>query len=165
MISWKVRYLKTRISQQLRFRLSLTWIFFKIINTEDFAMIVRDFEKVRLRISSSNFSVPEEIKNSTFWDSKTSINMEHQWPEKHKSYVYWRFIRKLMEYSFKKVNMMAMFTLDVFEILLFKGRSVLWIAVRERINCSIYYSIKPVNIKSTLQKNAMKEKLVVDKYI
>lgn len=36
----RARYLKTRIPQQIRCRLSLTWIFFKAMNTEDYVMIV-----------------------------------------------------------------------------------------------------------------------------
>ena len=35
-------------------------------------------------------------------------------------------IRKLIEYSLKEVHVKAMLTLTVFEILLFKARSVLW---------------------------------------
>lgn len=36
----RARYLKTRIPQQIRCRLSPTWIFFKAMNTEDYVMIV-----------------------------------------------------------------------------------------------------------------------------
>ena len=50
-------------------------------------------------------------------------------------------IRKLIEYSFKKVPVKEQFTFTVFEILLFLGRSVLrpaqWLTESERVKISV----------------------------
>ena len=50
-------------------------------------------------------------------------------------------IRKLIEYSFKKVPVKEQFTFTVFEILLFLGRSVLrpaqWLTGSERVKISV----------------------------
>ena len=56
--------------------------------------------------------IPQNLKiNNSRTSGAKSINLD--------------IISKLIEYSFKKVLMKAMFTLNVFEILLSEGRSVL----------------------------------------
>ena len=53
-----------------------------------------------------------------------------------------RIIRKLIKYSLKKVLKKTMFTLTVFEILLFEGRSVLEPAQRIPGNKRVKYLVK-----------------------
>ena len=54
-------------------------------------------------------------------------------------------IRKLIKYSFKMVAVQALFTLTVFEVLLFEGRSVLAPARRgtgsKRVKCGWFYML------------------------
>ena len=71
------------------------------------------------------FSAPEKLKNSIFEIPITpeTLNISNQRTTSTKS-INLDIIRKLIEYSLKNVFVKAMFTLTVFEIQLFEGRSV-----------------------------------------
>ena len=72
------------------------------------------------------FSIPEKLKNSIFEMPiiPQTLNINNLRTTNAKS-INLHIIRKLIEYSSKNVPVRAMFTLSVFEILLFVGRTVL----------------------------------------
>ena len=76
-------------------------------------------------------SVPEKWKNSIFEIPiiPTSLNINN-WITTSAKSINLHIIRKLIEYFLKNICVKAMFTLTVFEILLFKGRSLLTPAQR-----------------------------------
>ena len=90
-----------------------------------------------------NLSVPEKLENSIFeipiipqilhiknykTTSVKSMNLD--------------IIRQLKEYPLKTVLVKAMFTLTIFNIILFEGRSILWPAQRVTGNERVNYFLK-----------------------
>ena len=87
-------------------------------------------------------SVPEKLKNSVFENPiiPTSLNINN-WITTSAKSINLHIIRKLIEYFLKNICVKVMFTLTVFEILLFEGRSLLTPAQRgtrsERVQISV----------------------------
>ena len=67
-----------------------------------------------------------KVEKLDFWDFSNSKNFKHQQLENpNAKSITLDLIRKLIEYSLKKVLVKIVFTLTIFEILQLEGRSVL----------------------------------------
>ena len=79
-----------------------------------------------------NISITEKIENLDFWDSSNSVDLKHKQLEKHNCKVYQNGYQVLFKNDFHHFG----FTLTVFEIVLFKSRSVLSPVQRVRLQAA-----------------------------
>ena len=106
-------------------------------------------------LETITLSVPKKLKNSIFEIPiiPQTLNINNQRTTSAKS-VNLQIIRKLIEYSLKKVHVKAMFSFSVFEILLFQCRLLLSTALRgtrsERVKFSVQNQKKKKKKKKSL---------------